>query len=114
MDLIGTLRFLPPGLGDDSLDLSVYRPVDTPDGDWFVPFADRTNGETTYGAGRYLEVDDRELAVAGGETTLTLDFNYAYNPYCAYDPSYSCPLVPPANALPIRVEAGERIGRSAY
>jgi uncharacterized protein (DUF1684 family) len=66
----------------------------------FLPFADLTNGEETYGGGRYLD-----LTIPDGET-IVLDFNKAYNPYCAYNPKYSCPLVPKQNRLDIEILAG--------
>lgn len=71
----------------------------------FVIFADETNGEETYEAGRYLYA--RKPAAGGGSTTR-LDFNRAYNPPCAFTAYATCPLPPPQNHLPIRVEAGER------
>ncbi|RAJ07507.1 DUF1684 domain-containing protein [Arenibacter echinorum] len=66
----------------------------------FLPFADLTNGEETYGGGRYLD-----LTIPSGDTIL-LDFNKAYNPYCAYNPKYSCPLVPRQNRLDVEIAAG--------
>ncbi|MCM4171360.1 DUF1684 domain-containing protein [Arenibacter sp. TNZ] len=66
----------------------------------FLPFADLTNGEETYGGGRYLD-----LSIPDGETII-LDFNKAYNPYCAYNPKYSCPLVPKQNRLNLEILAG--------
>jgi hypothetical protein len=72
------------------------------DGAIFLPFADATSGKETYGAGRYLEV---ELTPDG---KLHLDFNYAYNPYCAYNDAWSCPLTPPENRLSVPIRAGER------
>jgi len=69
----------------------------------FVPFLDATSGTETYGAGRYLDLDPEE------DGTYTLDFNLAYHPSCVYDPRFSCPLTPPENRLPIRIEAGERL-----
>lgn len=66
----------------------------------FLPFIDETNGETTYGGGRYLDINEPKDAV------LVLDFNKAYNPYCAYNPKYSCPIVPLENTLNVKVEAG--------
>lgn len=68
----------------------------------FVPFRDATSGKETYGAGRYLDVHPNP------DGTVTIDFNYAYNPYCAYDDAYSCPLPPPENWLPVPIRAGER------
>ena len=74
----------------------------------FLPFADGTNGGTTYGAGRYLldSVKGADLGTTDGR--LVLDFNFAYNPSCAYNPVWTCPLAPPANSLPVEVQAGER------
>ncbi len=66
----------------------------------FVPFTDLTNGKSTYGGGRYLD-----LHIPEGETVL-LDFNRAYNPYCAYSKRYSCPIPPAENDLEIPIEAG--------
>ncbi len=68
----------------------------------FIPFTDETNGHASYGGGRYL--DFRIPATP----RVTLDFNLAYNPYCAYGGAYSCPIPPAENALPLAVEAGEK------
>jgi uncharacterized protein (DUF1684 family) len=75
----------------------------------FVPFGDLTRGEETYGGGRYLldTVKGSDLGEVDGR--LVLDFNFAYNPSCAYDPRWACPLTPPANRLEIAVRAGERL-----
>jgi uncharacterized protein (DUF1684 family) len=70
----------------------------------FVPFKDVTSGKETYGGGRYLDL--RLGDIQNGQ--LTLDFNKAYNPYCAYADGYSCPIPPKSNVLPVAVEAGER------
>ena len=77
-------------------------------GGLFVPFADATAGEETYGAGRYLldTVKGADLGTRDGR--LVLDFNLAYNPSCSYDPRWSCPLAPPPNRLAIPVRMGER------
>ena len=77
-------------------------------GGLFVPFADATSGKETYGAGRYLldTVKGADLGVRDGR--LVLDFNFAYQPSCAYDPRWTCPLAPPANRLAVAVRAGER------
>jgi uncharacterized protein (DUF1684 family) len=69
----------------------------------FIPFRDRTSGKETYGAGRYLD-----LEWEGPEAVYALDFNLAYNPYCAYDESFSCPFPPPENWLQVPVTAGEK------
>lgn len=67
----------------------------------FIPFNDNTNAETTYGGGRFLDTNIPE------SDTLILDFNKAYNPYCAYNSRYSCPIPPKENFLDTRIEAGE-------
>ena len=77
-------------------------------GGLFLPFRDATGGSETYGGGRYL-LDTIKGADLGAEGhRLVLDFNFAYNPSCAYDPKWACPLSPPANRLTVRVEAGEK------
>ncbi len=101
-------------------------------GGLFLPFRDATNGAETYGAGRYLldaaksadlgSLDETSAApgtrsVGGGgagaspsvRSRLILDFNFAYQPSCAFDPRWACPLSPPENRLDLRIEAGERI-----
>ena len=82
-------------------------------GGLFLPFADATSGEETYGAGRYLldTVKGADLGTADGR--LVLDFNFAYQPSCSYDPRWTCPLAPPANRLNAHVEAGERLTLSS-
>ncbi len=66
----------------------------------FLPFTDKTNAEETYGGGRYLD-----LSIPRGDT-LVLNFNKAYNPYCAYNKKYSCPIVPSVNTLNTKILAG--------
>lgn len=66
----------------------------------FLPYLDATNGITTYGGGRYID-----LKIPEGDL-IWLDFNKSYNPYCVYNERYSCPIVPKENFLPIKVEAG--------
>jgi uncharacterized protein len=77
-------------------------------GGLFVPFGDGTSGETTYPAGRYLldTVKGADLGLSNGR--LVFDFNFAYNPSCAYDPRWVCPLAPTDNWLPVHVDAGEQ------
>ncbi len=82
--------------------LVVYKPVGASP-ILFIPFKDATTGLETYSGGRYLEVEELD-----GEE-YWLDFNRAYNPYCAYNPSYACPAVPPENVLPIPIRAGEKM-----
>jgi uncharacterized protein (DUF1684 family) len=78
-------------------------------GGLFVPFSDHTNGVTSYAAGRYLLDTVKGADLGSGEGTLVLDFNFAYNPSCAYDQRWVCPLAPAENRLAVAVEAGERV-----
>jgi uncharacterized protein (DUF1684 family) len=96
------LRLLGRGLSLDCFWLQGYG------GGLFLPFGDPTNGTSTYGGGRYLldTVKGSDLGVDNGQ--LVLDFNFSYNPSCAYDPRWVCPLAPARNRLPVPVEAGER------
>ena len=71
--------------------------------DLFLPFRDTTSGRETYGAGRYLEVEPPEA-----DDTVEIDFNLAYNPYCAYNPEWSCPIPPGENWLAVPIRAGEQ------
>lgn len=68
----------------------------------FTAFADDTSGESTYGGGRYLDLSFKNA------NQITIDFNKAYNPYCAYDPNFVCPLPPKENILPVAIKAGEK------
>ncbi|MDQ4024520.1 MAG: DUF1684 domain-containing protein [Actinomycetota bacterium] len=78
-------------------------------GGLFLPFRDATSGGATYGAGRYLYDTIKGADLGTTEAgDLVLDFYFAYNPSCAYDPRWSCPLAPPGNLLELPVEAGER------
>ena len=70
---------------------------------YFLPFADSLAGTETYGAGRYIEPS----RLADGR--FEVDFNDAYNPYCAYNETWSCPLTPPENRLKVPVSAGEKV-----
>ncbi len=78
------------------MDMGPYR------GTLFLAFADKTSANETYGAGRYLDVKK-----IPGATSVTLDFNEAYNPYCAYNDNFSCPFPPPENVLNVAIRAGE-------
>lgn len=105
----GKLNFV---LGKDSLELTIYRslrlirlPMFR---DYlFLPFKDLTNTKSTYGGGRYLDfrIDD----IQNGK--LMIDFNKAYNPYCAFSDGYSCPIPPFENHLLVKVKAGEKVFR---
>jgi uncharacterized protein len=95
-------------LTDRVLSLQLYW-LDGYGGGLFLPFRDSTSGTETYGAGRYMldTVKGADLGVEGDR--LVLDFNFAYNPSCAYDPRWVCPLAPPPNRLDIPITAGERL-----
>lgn len=73
-------------------------------GSLFVPFNDASNGTETYQTGRYLDIKKENI----NKKALILDFNNAYNPYCAYSDDYSCPIPPEENKLSVRVLAGEK------
>ena len=77
----------------------------------FLAFADATSGSETYGGGRYVldSVKGADLGMDGGR--LVLDFNFAYNPSCAYDPQWVCPLAPASNRLAPAIRGGERFGK---
>ncbi|HEU0237622.1 MAG TPA: DUF1684 domain-containing protein [Candidatus Limnocylindrales bacterium] len=80
-------------------------------GGLFLPFRDATNGAETYAAGRYA-LDAAKSADLGGDPvagTLVVDFNFAFQPSCAFDPRWACPLAPPENRLDLPVRAGERL-----
>lgn len=72
----------------------------------FIPFRDATSGKETYGAGRYLDLETEKHQTSEGKWIL--DFNEAYNPWCAYSKDYACPFTPPENWLKISIYAGEK------
>ena len=77
-------------------------------GGLFLPFRDATSGRSTYGAGRYLYDTIKGADLGTEDDRLVLDFNFAYNPSCAYDPRWVCPLAPPPNRLDVPIPAGEK------
>lgn len=90
-------------LKDQDMRLLILKPVGFGQtGAYFTGFADQTSGETTYGGGRYLDLE------IGNSDNITIDFNLAYNPYCAYVNECQCPLPPAENILPVAIEAGEK------
>jgi uncharacterized protein (DUF1684 family) len=97
--LYGRLYF---ELKGQSFSLEVYRAYESEDDYVFLPFRDDTNGVSTYGGGRYID-----LRFPLSEL-VTIDFNKAYNPYCAYNPKYACAIVPAVNTLTVEVTAGEK------
>ena len=107
-------------LAGEAITLAIYW-IDVYGGGLFLPFRDATSGGETYGAGRYLHdtvkgsdllrLDDASEASAVGYAggRILLDFNYAYNPSCAYDPRWVCPLTPAENRLAVAIRAGEQV-----
>jgi uncharacterized protein (DUF1684 family) len=77
-------------------------------GGLFLSFRDAASGRESYGGGRYLLDTVKGADLGETEGSLVLDFNFAYNPSCSYDPGWVCPLAPPANRLTVAVEAGEK------
>ncbi|HKT22057.1 MAG TPA: DUF1684 domain-containing protein [Nitrososphaerales archaeon] len=89
-------------VGGAHVRLNAYQSAERDDPNLFIPFRDATSGKETYGSARYLDMEvehDDEYAV---------DFNYAYNPYCAYSQDYVCPLPPAENWLKVEIRAGEK------
>lgn len=91
-------------VGTQTCKLDVFKPtfLGPNTNHLFIPFRDATSGKESYGAGRYLELAETP------DTRYTLDFNLAYNPYCAYNKQYSCPLPPKQNTLAVEIRAGEK------
>jgi uncharacterized protein (DUF1684 family) len=78
-------------------------------GGLFVPFKDATAGTTSYGGGRYLLDTVKGADLGGGSSHLVVDFNFAYNPSCAYSPEWSCPLPPAGNVVAATIPVGEQV-----
>ncbi len=96
---IGTVEFEIEG---KKASLAIYQGEGDAEGELFAPFKDATNGAETYGAGRYLE----PVLLSGNR--VVVDFNLAYNPYCAYSENFVCPLPPRENWLKVPIRAGEK------
>lgn len=108
-DLVGVADV--PGVGSlDVWKLAQYA------GGLFIPVKDALAGKPggTYGGGRYLidSVKGADLGAGGEPGTIVLDFNFAYNPSCAYDPAWACPLAQPGNTVAVEIPVGERYGRA--
>ncbi len=97
--IIGTANF---NFNKSKNSLLVLGSINPNDQSLFIPYLDKTSGESTYGGGRYLDVD------APNGNSILLDFNKSYNPYCAYTDAYTCPFPPKENRLTIAIEAGEK------
>ena len=102
-------QFFIYGYADFTLDgqpcrLMLLDPLDNDDPDYlFLPFADATSGKETYGSGRFLDLRKPKTG-----STIVVDFNLAYNPYCAYNETFICPLPPSRNVLSVAINAGEK------
>jgi uncharacterized protein (DUF1684 family) len=101
--------------GRQTFSVSLYQNIHPPvnpiyKNQLFLPFKDETNGENTYGGGRYinLQVTDTKNG------SLMIDFNRSYNPWCAYSDGFNCPIPPKENHLKFEVAAGEKLFRGAY
>ncbi|MFB6220307.1 MAG: DUF1684 domain-containing protein, partial [Halolamina sp.] len=93
-------------LRGEDCELHAYQQETSDDDTLFVPFRDKTTGQQTYHGGRYMEFEpDRDLE--DGDV-VTLDFNLAYSPFCAFSETFSCPLPPEENWLEVAVAAGEK------
>ena len=99
MQIVGTLEFT---LNGQKLSLGALSPAGEEIRSLFVPFVDLTTGKETYKSGRYLDIEPTATGL------YTIDFNYAYNPTCAYNNTYSCPYPPASNQLKVPVRAGEK------
>ncbi len=108
----GSLRFELQGV---QCELTVFA-MSAYGGGLFLPFRDATSGRETYGGGRYLfdtvkNTDGLSLEMTPGSIEVAIDFNYAYNPSCAYDDRWACPLAPRENWLSVPIRAGEKAYR---
>lgn len=102
----GVARFK---IGDSVLRLRIYQSKDLMRTEkykdyLFIPFTDLTSADGSYGGGRYIDLLRTDIKNAN---SLVIDFNKAYNPYCAYGKGFSCPLPPKENDLPVAIRAGE-------
>jgi uncharacterized protein (DUF1684 family) len=100
----GTVRFQ---LGGGPQELALFW-LEAYGGGIFLPFTDATSGRQSYGGGRYLLDTVKGADLGESDGRLVLDFNFAYNPSCAYDPRWLCPLSPPENRLTVEIRAGEQ------
>ena len=97
-------------VNDTALALTVYRSKALENNPQygrylFIPFTDATTGDETYGSGRYIDIFTYDIK----NDTVVIDFNKAYNPYCAYSTGYNCPIPPRENLLTVAIKAGEKV-----
>lgn len=97
------------------LTLELYKNIHQPinplyKNNLFLPFKDETNGDDTYGGGRYINLMVTDIV----DDKIIIDFNKAYNPWCAFSDGFNCPIPPKANHLPVAVKAGEKMFTGTY
>ncbi len=102
-------------VNDTALALTVYRSKALENNPQygrylFIPFTDVTTGDETYGSGRYIDIFTYDIK----NDMVEIDFNKAYNPYCAYSTGYNCPIPPKENVLPVAVKAGEKLFAKSF
>jgi len=100
--LFNRVGFFSLDVGGNGVRIHAYQSAEREDPNLFIPFRDSTSGTESYGAARYLDLEVEH------DDRYALDFNYAYNPYCAYSDDYVCPLPPQENWLNVPVRAGEK------
>jgi uncharacterized protein len=89
-------------IGGEPVQVQAYQSAQRENPSIFVPFRDATSGKESYGAARYLDMEVEH------DDNYLVDFNYAYNPYCAYNDGYVCPMPPPENWVKVAIRAGEK------
>ena len=106
----GFLRFCVAhtSIDGEPFELNLYW-LDSYGGGVFLPFRDRTNGDSTYREGRYLLDGAKGADLGMKDGALVLDFNFSYHPSCVWDDQWSCPLAPSGNRVPMEIRAGERL-----
>jgi uncharacterized protein (DUF1684 family) len=111
--IYGTIHFT---INDTSVTLNIYQSQDLMTmkeykDHLFIPFTDATSGEETYESGRYIDLEIKDIL----DNKVLIDFNKAYNPYCAYvNGKYNCPIPPADNRLTVSIRAGERSFRKSH
>ena len=100
--LFNCVGYFELAIGGQQAKVQAYQSAERDDPHIFIPFRDATSGKESYGAARYLDLDVEH------DDNYAVDFNYAYNPYCAYSEDYVCPLPPQENWLRAAITAGEK------
>ena len=100
--LFNRVGYFDLAIGGNTVRLWAYQSAEREDPNLFIPFRDATSGQESYGAARYLDLEVEH------DDEYTVDFNYSYNPFCAYSEEYVCPLPPQENWLKVPIRAGEK------